>query len=368
MTKTKRQLRAEAVERLRKLEGKAASYADYCKAMVDCPNGLLGQVAVTEIIDLLTDDELPEGDAVAILRKAEQLSDKHSNWSTFACICNAGNLTERPLGARPLGALADMVERDYVRRGNYDFMVEMLRHMTAERNEWKAKAEEEKANAEGHWRNANNIARERDEWKAKAEQATNQPTSQSDAPKTAETAENDASKCEIRDFVDSREKLEADMRHWCDIIHLEGYQRDMIWCWLNRQADITAGEWCHAIDGLSDENDELRAEIAERYMELPVDADGVPIHVGDELETAHGGKVIVEYVGECEVRVYRDGEHYRIFQDEYAYTCRHVKPRTIEDILTLFLTAVGDDDPHYYDEQIAEYADEIRAMFGGDAE
>ena len=98
------------------------------------------------------------------------------------------------------------------------------------------------------------------------------------------------------------------------------------------------------------------------YMALPHDADGVPIHVGDELEAAHCGKVIVEYVGECEVRVYRDGEHYRISQDEYAYTCRHIKPRTVEDILALFLTAVGDDDPHYYDEQIAEYAAEIREM------
>lgn len=29
--------------------------------------------------------------------------------------------------------------------------------------------------------------------------------------------------------------------------------------------------------------DEIEAEIAERFMELPVDADGVPIHVGDEL-------------------------------------------------------------------------------------
>ncbi len=115
---------------------------------------------------------------------------------------------------------------------------------------------------------------------------------------------------------------------------------------------------------LLDIADEIEREIAERFMELPVDADGVPIRVGDELETAHGGKVIVEYVGECEVRVYRDGEHYRVSQDEYAYTCRHVKPRTIEDILALFLTAVGDDDPHYYDEQIAEYADEIRELLG----
>lgn len=30
--------------------------------------------------------------------------------------------------------------------------------------------------------------------------------------------------------------------------------------------------------------DELEAEIAERFMELPVDADGVVIRIGDEME------------------------------------------------------------------------------------
>ena len=31
--------------------------------------------------------------------------------------------------------------------------------------------------------------------------------------------------------------------------------------------------------------DEIEAEIAEKYMLLPVDADGVPIHVGDEMKS-----------------------------------------------------------------------------------
>lgn len=30
--------------------------------------------------------------------------------------------------------------------------------------------------------------------------------------------------------------------------------------------------------------DEIEAEVVERFMELPVDADGVPIHVGDMME------------------------------------------------------------------------------------
>lgn len=50
---------------------------------------------------------------------------------------------------------------------------------------------------------------------------TNQLTSKSDVSKPEETAENAISKCDMRDFGDSREKLEADMRErlgelWAD--------------------------------------------------------------------------------------------------------------------------------------------------------
>lgn len=116
--------------------------------------------------------------------------------------------------------------------------------------------------------------------------------------------------------------------------------------------------WRKAFDAACDE---IEREIAERYQLLPVDADGVPIRVGDELETAHDGKVIVEYVGECEVRVYRDGEHYRISQDEYAYTCRHVKPRTLEYVLEDFAIGVCEEDG-YDKEHVRRCADEIREL------
>ena len=119
---------------------------------------------------------------------------------------------------------------------------------------------------------------------------------------------------------------------------------------------------------------EIQAEIDSRFMELPVDADGVPIHCGEELETAYGAKVIVEYVGECEIRVYRDGEHYRISQDEYVYTCRHVKPRTVEDVLEEALNKAASIDRYegYWPSAaditniVNEYAAELR--MAGDAE
>lgn len=133
-----------------------------------------------------------------------------------------------------------------------------------------------------------------------------------------------------------------------------------------RKTSITPGR-NSAADEVDAIADEIEREIAERYMELPVDADGVSIHIGDELETAHGGKVIVEYVGECEVRVYQDGEHYRISQDEYAYICRHVKPRTVDDVLREFTEkyqyCISDDGRAI---TLAKYADELRGMGVGE--
>ena len=110
--------------------------------------------------------------------------------------------------------------------------------------------------------------------------------------------------------------------------------------------------------------DEIEREISERYMLLPVDADGVPIHVGDDIVTDTQTKVrgMVRGIAltpsgwEIDIRGFG-------FMPSEAH---HYKPRTIEDILALFLTACGDDDPHYYDEQIAEYADELRGMGVGE--
>ena len=105
-------------------------------------------------------DELPEGDVVAILRK----------WANFWGVSHSTHTQcDSDWEVTTMRALADMVERDYVRRDDYDFMADALKYMKAERDEWKRKAAEEKSNAEGHWRNANNIAKERDEWRAKAE-------------------------------------------------------------------------------------------------------------------------------------------------------------------------------------------------------
>ena len=121
--------------------------------------------------------------------------------------------------------------------------------------------------------------------------------------------------------------------------------------------------------------DEIEQEIAERYMEMPVDADGVPIRVGDYLESE-------EYDGRpfpcrgLNVEVCKSGKRWTVCMsyDSYSGTseytsarrCHHVKPRTIEDVLgeavgELFNADISTGSSEW-DEVIAKYAEEIRGM------
>lgn len=116
--------------------------------------------------------------------------------------------------------------------------------------------------------------------------------------------------------------------------------------------------------------DEIEREISERYMELPVDADGEPIRVG---ETVYGkymkgnheytvrGFVFDQDYGQWNVRV---GDVMWVNQNMLS----HVDPRTLESILCDALAEVscmGDgivrtfkpDEPY-----VAELAAEIREL------
>lgn len=109
--------------------------------------------------------------------------------------------------------------------------------------------------------------------------------------------------------------------------------------------------------------DAIEAEIAERYMALPVDADGVPIRVNDRL-IAYNERVDVEGVGDGIV-IYRteNDELCLMFNPAAAI---HVKPRTLEDVLADFAADVENDRNTI--ETARKYADEIRELLlGGDA-
>jgi len=120
--------------------------------------------------------------------------------------------------------------------------------------------------------------------------------------------------------------------------------------------------------------DEIEAEIAERYMQLPVDADGVPIRVGDVVEFGENrNQGIVKALNEHMVIAIHVDDGYTNYA-KYgllwnADACRHVKPRTVEDVLMDVMSDFADAD--FNDETLetitARYADEIRELPGSDA-
>lgn len=81
--------------------------------------------------------------------------------------------------------------------------------------------------------------------------------------------------------------------------------------------------WHKAFDAACDE---IEREIAERYMELPVDADGVPIHCCDRMRLDNGHEGEVWLIGVFDIMM----SDHTCFDWAKSH---HVKPRTIEDVL-----------------------------------
>ena len=132
--------------------------------------------------------------------------------------------------------------------------------------------------------------------------------------------------------------------------------------------------------------DEIEAEIAERYMELPVDANGVPIHMGDTVE---GELVFDDATAKGTVTTYHihdndepDTVYIKVDCGNGTWTikelrikrCHHVKLRTLEDVLNEFGIAAARElnaDPDGYgisDKTIAECVLEIRELLDGEGE
>lgn len=116
--------------------------------------------------------------------------------------------------------------------------------------------------------------------------------------------------------------------------------------------------------------DAIQVEVDEKYMELPVDADGVPIRIFDEVTGGMGdsGKVVrLELWNDGWVVVYKvaAGRTTRYSPDAVS----HVKPRTVEDVLNDFASEAYDVDGRDDEEWLpllAKYAAELQMR--GDAE
>lgn len=79
--------------------------------------------------------------------------------------------------------------------------------------------------------------------------------------------------------------------------------------------------------------DALEAEIAERFMELPVDADGVPICVGEDVVRTNDRlqPEVVRVIGVSGGSVFF--KHEGRVKQNVAHNLHHVKPRTLESVL-----------------------------------
>ena len=112
--------------------------------------------------------------------------------------------------------------------------------------------------------------------------------------------------------------------------------------------------------------DEIQAEVDSRFMELPVDADGVPIRSGEELYVKDTGEHVPDY---CVYGVSRDYVFVwngKRITAHFPYEYTHVKPRTLENVLGEFAYKVCD--LNVEKREIAKYAAEIRELLCGDAE
>lgn len=130
---------------------------------------------------------------------------------------------------------------------------------------------------------------------------------------------------------------------------------------------------------LAHENAELKCEIAERYMELPVDRKNEPWHIGDKFAFGDGSGrkriCTVSGVSENEVFFYYDNNpdstKHRHFNARALLCC---KQRTIEDVLEEFLIEFddwdwntgGNDRDNARKHLFAKYADELRNMGVGE--
>lgn len=112
-------------------------------------------------------------------------------------------------------------------------------------------------------------------------------------------------------MIESIEKLRESLKDCAREAGVEPNRFDTYW--------ITA----RACDMLIDE---IEAEIESRYMELPCDADGVPIHPGNRVELdGKGGEVWL--VGTTDVMC-NDGMSYR------AVAVNHAKPDPLKELLS----------------------------------
>ena len=148
---------------------------------------------------------------------------------------------------------------------------------------------------------------------------------------------------------------------------------------LRGYADVNWDPWPEARSHLRALIDAIEAEIAERFMELPVDADGEPIRIGDTVESFDCPRQdYARFIVEGYTSEFPNGEGKLLVvggDDDgqwYSDTVRHFKPRTVEDVLREFADRYLDYEGvpsagrrGVGEALMGEYADELRELIGG---
>ena len=111
--------------------------------------------------------------------------------------------------------------------------------------------------------------------------------------------------------------------------------------------------------------EKIEQEVSERFMELPLDADGVPIRVGDMMEFSafEIEKPVTRMVDGIGQGVFFAWCGERGYQQHEAKRYRHHHEPTVEDVLQKLLEqAVGYSDAHTTValDAIAEYAQRLQ--------
>lgn len=120
----------------------------------------------------------------------------------------------------------------------------------------------------------------------------------------------------------------------------------------------------HSWKSLTAIADRIDAALRERYIELPMDADGVLIHIGDRMEHIELGYVL-EVIAVGVVCFIAWNTHLNRYCQYDSKLFRHHHKPTIEDVLEEFASAYdrigGEDEEHQkYLDLIAEYAAKLQ--------
>lgn len=175
---------------------------------------------------------------------------------------------------------------------------------------------------------------------------------------------------ELRGFMDGADGYEL----WCprhkveleDIAdHIDAAHRAALEK-LAAQVDETSGmrEFCERLDQAATSREDVQLWGVD-YTPLPLDADGVPIHIGDRVENNERVERIVLTDGSWEPSVYVE-KLPNVLHEYFCNEISHYHAPTVEDVLREFAREIDADAYGITDAKVAEFAAKLRLAGEGE--